>query len=412
MVQTAPPLLREPIARHLPRGMRSLRPRLARPRLQPIDAAWIAGAVAVYAIAHLAMNGRGAASPKMLAVGAVVVILAYLLAARLAGRAAAVIAALLLATCSSFAESHFSLTTELFVALSVAALFAFASESSLVALIFAGAAVWIRPEGALLGAILLIAAWRQHRRRGRLGAIAFIALAASGFAASSTPGYADLALRSVPAHSELLSWLASPGALITAWFLLPFCGEAADRSRRVKWLPLLFWAAILLVAGLAVEPKGSDKAALYLAAFLPIWFIVIGAGVARLLPFITGEMPMLTLRYAIAVLAVAMLIGVRARLEWPTWHPVAVQRPVLDPGPKPALLPAPEIIAPKPTPSRKSAQVPKPVPLHHAVVPHPASVAKAVRAMKPATTPHIYKPSRRVYRSRWSSRWRRTYRHR
>lgn len=406
MAQTAPPPFAEQFALPLPRGTQFSRSRVSRQRLQPIDAAWIAGIIAIYGMAHLALRGSEPASPATLAIGMAIVALAYLLAARLAGLAAAVVAAVLLATCAAFITPQIGLAIGVFAALSVAALLAFASGSSLVALAIAGVAAWLQREGLLLGALLAILALMQHRRRARPAAILFFALDLLSVAFHFATSHATPAMAILSHHAALFPWLISPAALITAWFLLPFCGEIAEQSRRSQWLPILLWAAIVMAAAITFRLVRHEDSSIYLYAFLPLWFIVIGAGVARLLPFITGEIPIPTLRYVVAISAVALLIGVRARLAWPLTYPAAITSPILRPPPTTAPLPAPKVILPKPVPT------PKPSPPPHTLVAHPPSLVKAPKAARPTALLHVRMAGRRIYRRKWILRWRRTYRHR
>ena len=73
---------------------------------------------------------------------------------------------------------------------------------------------------------------------------------------------------------------------------------------------------------------------------MPLWFVLVGAGIARLLPMMTGDVPIPLLRYVVATLAVTMLIGIHGRTEWQRPH-VQAQPAGIASGPVAAPLPMP-----------------------------------------------------------------------
>ncbi len=290
--------------------------KLNRPRFMGTDAFWtIALPVLLLAVCAAAQaNAQMARWPGSL-LGAATVAFAFLLGWRIAGRTAGIVSALLLATSLPFALSapHETLAL-LFALLTMSALFAFTAGSSLAALALAGLATVVVPDGALLGLTLALLSFAQGRKRAWLGALVFLAIAGGGWAARVW-GLHDV-FPAVGWHTQtrLLRtlWAAPMGWLL--WFLLPLAGEFADPARRARWLPTALWFAVSVTAGSVINagivPEGMGL------VLLPVLCVLIGGGVARLLPTLAGDVPSPFLRTGLATLAVLLLLALRAQGEW------------------------------------------------------------------------------------------------
>ncbi len=165
-----------------------------------------------------------------------------------------------------------------------------------------------------------------------------------------------------------------------------------------------------------------------LVPFVPLWFLLAGTGLARLLPLMTGDLPIPALRYAVATLAVLSLIAMRARVEWPSWSRHAtVPPPLAGARPSAAALPLQALSEPVSTPPAIAPPVaampvlispPKPKP-HKPVIAHrPNTVLKAAQAKpakpkiaKPPVRLYVVKNGRLVHRSRWAVQWDMTHPH-
>ncbi len=401
---TPPPDAPRPLPR---RAAPSPTPRAVRPpRLVPLDGLWMVLLAALTAtlaalLPHSEHNGRVGA-----ALAAVTVVLLYLLGWRARDRAAGIVAGLLAAT--SFVFLHHALVAPLdaaFALLTVAALFAFVAGSSLVALAFAGLATAVRPDGLLLGLVLLGLALAQGRRRAGLGILAFLLLAGGGWAARTGLGHGHLPALTVGARPWLVLWAVSGGTAFITWLLLPFLAELGEEPRRARWLPV----ALTTLAYFAVESVvrvGGREATVF--GLLPLWFALAGGGLSRLLPALTGDFPRPWVRYGLATLAVGALVAMSVRAEWPS----AFSKP----APVPHAAP---VTAPPPAPIRPAAVVvPKPAP--PVIVPHtaPAPATKPapkaiVKAAPKAVAHPTYRPLSRyryyrpLYRRRFARRFHR-----
>ena len=176
MSQTAPPPDSD-APRPLPRRPAPRPPaaRANRPRFAPLDAVWLIVLVAL----SLALSARwhglsGEEAYGSLAAAGTVAAL-YLLGWRARDRAAGASAGLLAATSLPFLSgaAHAPLDAA-FTLLTVAALFAFVAGSSLAALALAAVATLVRPEGALLGLLLMALALAQQRKRAVYGVAVFL----------------------------------------------------------------------------------------------------------------------------------------------------------------------------------------------------------------------------------------------
>lgn len=275
------------------------------------------------------------------------VILAYLLGWRARDRATGIIAALLLATSLPFSAMATSLpltmqettsgATALFCLLSLGALFAFVAGSSLAALTLAACATLARPEGVLLGLVLLGLSLAQHRKRALIGAAVFLLPVGIGLSAQVLFAHQRLSLPNFSPHADLLLWLASPAAVFLLWFLLPFCGELGDGVRRARWLPIILWTVLSFAAESLLRFGGGVTPLLPLLPLLPPLFLLLAGGLSRLLPMLAGEFPSPILRYVLATLAVLSLIGLRASFEWPqARHTPTIAAAALSEPPRPS----------------------------------------------------------------------------
>lgn len=411
MAQTAPTPPAEGLPRPLPRGGRTS-PKNTRPRFQSIDAVWMIGLGALFVgLSAWMLRLHGGQWLGVLA-GAATVILTYLLGWRASGRVAGIIGALLLATSAAFVTScPADFNTALFTLLTVAALFAFVAGSSLAALGLAALAAGLRTDGALLGLILLALTIAQHRRRAWLGAVLFVALSAGAlflafrFGTSYIPSFG--------LHEDLWGFLLSASVGFLLWFLLPFCGEMADPIRRARWLPVALWTLVSLAVGTAVHASVTP--------LLPLLFVLIGGGVARLMPALGGDFPAPAARYVLATLAVISLVGLRARQEWPLWHaaptPTPVQAavpvgPIVPTAPAPAVTPAPVIASPKAVaPAPKPPAMPKPAAPIKKPLPAAAPHVQVASPAKPTVPLYHIVNGRRVKRSPWAIEWEKTHPH-
>ena len=112
------------------------------------------------------------------------------------------------------------------------------------------------------------------------------------------------------ALSRVRDWgLLGPGLPIL-WFLTAFVTDMADRSARSRWLPLVAWLFVSIVGSIVCRPSGS---VLFLAPAIVGCYILCAAGIARVLPALAGDLPTPAGRYAVAALAVLLLIGLRVQ---------------------------------------------------------------------------------------------------
>ncbi len=301
------PLPRRPVSRP-PAAARA-----NRPRFQPLDAVWIVllCAVSLTGSACLGeMTGRRLWG-SLAAAGTVAAL--YALGWKARDRAAGVSAGLLAAVSVQFLYfAAYSPQSALFALLTTAALFAFAAGSSLAALALAAGAAIARPDGVLLGLLLLALSAAQQRKRTGYGAALFlvsvIVYATARFLLEhSLPPLPKLGL-----HGGVWHWLWMPASGLLVWLLLPFCGDWSDSQRRARWLPgaLGLGMSLLSASVLSVTtPLGM------LLPILPPVFALAGGGLSRLLPTLAGESPRPALRYVLAAAAVLVLVGLHLRLE-------------------------------------------------------------------------------------------------
>lgn len=239
----------------------------------------------------------------------------YALGWRARDRAAGVGAGLLLALSPQFLGwAAYSPQSAAFALLSAGALLAFIAGSSLAALALASGAAMVRPDGVLLGVLLLALALGQKRQRAGFGVIAFFVPLAAFEAGRFALGHGLPRLPIFGLHGEVWRWLWTPASALLVWLLVPFCGEFGEAGRRARWLPVVLWAAVSLVTASISIVTTAEGMLLPLA---PLLFVLAGGGLSRLLPTLAGEFPRPAVRYTLAVLAVLGAACLHLRLELP-----------------------------------------------------------------------------------------------
>lgn len=315
MSQTAPPSDSEP-SRPLPRRPVP-RPQAARvpsrPRFQALDAVWMTAlaAISLGVLAETMVLSPAYAAGSLSAAGIAAAL--YLLGWRARDRAAGVTAGLLAATSLPFLQTAAaSPLSAPFTLLTLAALFAFVAGSSLAALALAAAATLVRPDGLLLGLLLLGLSLAQQRKRALLGAAIFLAPILAAWGGRIAMGHASALLPTFGFHTGLWRWMWTAPSLLLLWFLLPLCAEMSEPMRRVRWLPVILWAVLYLASSFLLSFSTSSA---MLLPLMPLLFALAGGGLSRLLPALSGEFPGPAPRYVIATLAVLALIGLHLRLQ-------------------------------------------------------------------------------------------------
>ena len=277
------------------------------------DAAWMAVLAGLSLVLSYHWIGFGGSRGLGALCAAGTVAASYLLGWRARDRAAGVGAGLLAATSQTFLfGAAYSPQSAAFTLLTICALFAFVAGSSLAALGLAAAATLVRPDGLLLGLLLLGLALVQHRKRALWGlAVFFVPL----FGCWIGPLVVGAGLPALPRfgfHPGPLLWLWTPASALLAWLLLPFCAELGEPGRRARWLPVVLWAILALVSASLLSGTTATGMRLPL---LPLLFALTGGGLSRLLPTLAGEFPNPAIRYVLAVLAVLGFVGLHVRLE-------------------------------------------------------------------------------------------------
>ncbi len=294
--------------------------RPTRPRFQPWDAGWatVIAAVAFATAARIGGLTASHAAASLAAAGTAVAL--FLLGWRARDRAAGVAAGLLAATSPVFlSQADVSAQSAGFTLLTILALFAFVAGSSLAALALAGAATLVRPDGLLLGLVLLGLALAQGRRRTIYGAACFLVPILVAWSGSVALGYPPPPLPHFGLETDSLRWLCSSPSLLLLWFGLPFLGELSEAARRARWLPVVLWAVLYLAEASLLSLTTPAGMRLPLIAGL---FALAGGGVSRLLPTLSGEFPGPLPRYVLATLAVLGLVGLHLRLELGAGNPL------------------------------------------------------------------------------------------
>lgn len=287
--------------------------RANRPRFQALDAGWI-GLLCLVSLLVSGWQGEltGRRLIGSLAAAGIVGVL-YLLGWKARDRAAGAGAGLLAAGSLQFLHlATYSPLSAPFTLLCLAALFAFVAGSSLAALALAAGAAVIRPDGVLLGLLLLALCVAQRRKRTVLGAAIFFVPLVAAEIGRSVLGYGLPRLPVFGLHLWVWHWLWMPASALLGWLLLPFCAELSEPQRRARWLPVVLW--ILLSLTFATIQSLTTMEGMLLP-ILPLLFVLAGGGLSRLLPTLAGEFPSPLLRYALATAAVLTLVGLHCRLE-------------------------------------------------------------------------------------------------
>ena len=286
--------------------------RANRPRFQALDAVWIV-LLGVVSLAFSAGHGElaGQRLGGSLAAAGIVAAL-YGLGWRARDRAAGVSAGLLAALSPQFLHlAAYSPESASFALLTIAALFAFVAGSSLAALILAAGAAIVRPDGLLLGLLLLGLCLAQRRKHTFYGAaIFFVPLIAYELCRALGDGFPRMPIFGL--HGGVWHWLWTPASALLVWLLLPFCAELSEPARRSRWLPVILWTGLSL---LSVSVQSVTTPGGMLLPLMPLLFALAGGGLSRLLPTLAGEFPSPAIRYALATLAVLALVGLHGRLE-------------------------------------------------------------------------------------------------
>jgi len=310
---TPPPADVEPL-RPLPRraAPRASSPRANRPKFALLDGLWIILLVGVALVVIASSNGLRDAQPQWLLTSCGIIAALYLLGWRARDRAAGLTAGLLAATSLPFL--HLSLAypqSSFFALLAIASLFAFVAGSSMAALALAAGATFIRPDGLLLGLLLVVISLAQRRDRSIYGAAIYFVPVLGTWSAQIALGHSHPSFPNLRFHATSLHLLTTPASLLLLWFFLPLLGELSEPPRRARWLPVLLWSVTSL--GIAVVYASIPTAAMTLP-LQALLFALAGGGLSRLLPTLTGEFPKPGLRYALATVAVIALAGLHYRL--------------------------------------------------------------------------------------------------
>lgn len=296
-------------------------PRANRPRFQMLDAVWIA-ALCLVSLAVSARLGDLAGQRlegSLAAAGTVGTV--YALRWRARDRAAGVTAGLLLALSPQWLFwAAYSPQSAAFGLLAAAALFAFVAGSSLAALALAAGAAMVRPDGFMLGLLLLGLSFGQQRKRAGYGALVFFLPLLVFEAGRPALGYGLPGLPHFGLNDGVWRWLWTPASALLLWLLVPFCGEFGEQVRRARWLPIVLWSVLSLGIASVCSLTTAEGMRLPLA---PLLAALAGGGLSRLLPTLAGEFPRPALRYALAALAVLGLVGLHERLEPPVSTPAS-----------------------------------------------------------------------------------------
>ena len=295
-------------------------PRANRPRFGPLDAVWAAAlcGISLAVSAWLGeLSGRHLLG-SLAAAGTVGMV--YALGWRARDRAAGVGAGLLLALSPQFLFwAAYSPQSAAFALLSVSALLAFVAGSSLAGIALAGIALasgaaMVRPDGVLLGLLLLTLAFVQKRPRAALGSALFFVPLIVFEAARYLLGHGWPRLPHFGLHGAVWDWFWNPAPALLAWLLVLLPGEGAEPARRARWLPIVLWTALSLAAASVSAVTTAEGT---LVSLMPLLCVLAGGGLSRLLPTLAGEFPRPAVRYTLAVLAVLGLVGLHLRLELP-----------------------------------------------------------------------------------------------
>ena len=379
-----------------------------RPRFQAVDAALAVLFCAVFfALSTFLHSGRTAAALACL-LSALTAGATFLLGWRCGGRICGVIAGSLTALSLSFAQATAYSETALFGLLTVAALFAFACDAAAAACALAGLAAAARPDGALLGVLLLVVIAVRTRRLLLPSLGAFLVAALVGGSLRVFALHAPFPPQALFTFAGNVSWLMKPAQALTLWLLVPLCAELTEPTRRGRWLPTALWGIGSLALMFFVHFGGTNDTVLPL---MPLLFVLAAGGLARLMPSLAGEVP--AARYALASLAIVGLLLLRGHLEWT--QPSVGVRPAAAAA-IPASPPAPTVIPPAVLPQKMLSPpvvlLPARKVLPAKLLP-PSSVRGALAGrtlvnqptLKPAVPLYTLRNGRLVHRTKWAIQW-------
>lgn len=409
MAQTLPPTpdASAPLPRY--ERKRTGAAKAPRPRFQAADAALTVLFAALFLVMDALVRGWHTELALALLTSALTAGMTYLLGWRCGGRTCGIIAGGLTALSFGFAQASVLPGAALLTLLSVAALLAFACDAPVIACVLAGSAAALRPDGALLGLLLLAL---TAVRAPRLFLLSLGGAVAAALLGGSVRVFVLHLLFPIPVFhvgGEAASWLAKPAQAFTLWLLIPLCAEMTDPARRVRWLPSAVWGALYLALALCVRFGGSDDMALPL---MPLLFVLAAGGLARLMPSLAGEIP--AARYVLATLAIVGLLGLRGTMEQ-TQHLAAVPAseataisapqqppPARDaPGGLPQASP-PALVVPRRVKAVRPVKRMPPSSIYAPLTVHP--IAKKP-IQKPAVALYALRNGRLVHRSKWAIQW-------
>lgn len=408
MAQTLPPSPdpSSPLPRY--ERKRAAAVKAPRPRFQAADAALaVLFSGASFALSAALHSGHTGAILAAL-LSALTAGMTYLLGWRCGGRTCGIIAGSLTAFSLSFAQMTSSWSTALFVLLIVTALFAFACDATIAACALTGFAAAARPDGTLLGLLLLTLVAVRTRRQFLPGLGALLVAALAGGTLRVFGLHALFPTPALYATGGAVFWLLEPAQLWTVWLLIPLCAELTDPARRLRWLPIALWGILYLALTFFVHFGGSDD---MLLPLMPVLFVLAAGGLARLMPSLAGELP--AARYALATLAIVGLLFLRMHVEW-TQHSAEL-RPAaaaIVPTPQPSPAMHTPTVPPQVTPTMRV--VPYPARLVRKVKPRPPSVVRRPLAVlpiakkpttKPAVALYTLRNGRLVHRTKWAIQW-------
>jgi len=231
----------------------------------------------------------------------------YLSAFSLRDRYAAVVAAALVATSGTLAAMA-AQTPSVGAAMACVAVVWWLIEQGRFALasIVCCVAFACRPEMLLLGVVVLAFGVVQRRPQAGIAA-AILVVAIAGWLAMHLLIFKRPFLPTDGAIHNRYIVLSGFGPMIL-WFLTAFITDLANRATRHKWLPLLTWVILYGCAGCILQRSGSSH---FLAPAFLAAYIICSAGIARVLPALSGDLPTTSGRYLVAVVAVLLLIVLR-----------------------------------------------------------------------------------------------------
>lgn len=297
-------------------------------RLLPLDGMWMASFAVVNLILSYVTGGPSVFTQPQTYLAALTVVFLYVLGFRVRDRATAVIASALLASSPVFTATQIeSVRSALFVLFTVLALAAYATAqystaAEMLAVFVAAAATIMRPEGFLLGAVLLGFAITDKRPGGIVGLAIYLIATFAGMAAMLVLTHRYFPAATVSLNAAPLLSLIDKQTVILSCFIIALLGDLAEPPRRKRLKAVIVWAALFVCAESLVHFTGFSFEA---GPFRPILFLLAAAGIARILPVIAGDFPNPRLRYGIATLFVGILVADRVNAEWPVARKIVAE---------------------------------------------------------------------------------------